>query len=180
MGEGIWLPDGKGGYSREDEKRTLRLEIPPIEIPYHLREDFAINPKAEDLFIKAVQKALAISLSDSRTRLREPTVRAVKERIEMCYGAMVTMRHDLKYPLKKCCSLLPAAVMKALLSSGRLDDAMAQSEQDKIWRGQGTEAAHAIDRKDPVSTKPPGEDVAPEAAAVEVDPEAEQAAKETL
>jgi hypothetical protein len=178
MSNGLWIPDGKGGYRQEDGTYTVRLELPPIEIPCHLREDFAINPKAEDIFIRAVQQALTQSLSDPRTRLREPTVRAVKERIEMCYSAIATMRHDLKYPLKKCCDLLPAALMRALLGSGRLEDELAASEGDKMWRGQAPDAIHEVDRKEPSSTMLPLDDIAPEAATVAIAPEAEKAAEE--
>lgn len=173
---GLWVPDGKGGYAQEGV-HTVKLEIPPIDIPYHLQEDFAVNPQAERQFADAVGKALAVSFSDPRTRLREPTVRAVKERIELCYAAVVTMRHDLKYALRKCFDLLPAALMRSLLGSSRLEDEMATHQDSCMWKGQASDAMHDMDTMGVGGT--PKDDLSSEAPSVEIDEAAVRASEET-
>jgi len=149
----LFLPDGKGSYTQQ----VQRLELPPIEVPYHLREDLEANPKLEPAFYAAVQKAMNTSMNDPRTRLREFTHRAAKERIELCYMALVTMRYDMKFPLKKCFDLLPGALMQALTSGLRLDDEMVHAGRDpKWWKGPGGTARVDVptDRSEDMALEP--------------------------
>ena len=132
----MYLPDGKGGYVEPGTERA-ELKIPPIEIPQHLREDILANPHLETPFFEAVKKALDASLNHPETALREPSVRAIKQRIEQIYMAIEAMRYDLKYPLKKCFDLLPGAVMTALRGGGRIEDEMAKHDGQTAWPGQG-------------------------------------------
>jgi hypothetical protein len=133
MSNGIYIPDGKGDYRLSDAPPEQTFTVPEPEIPQHLRDDFEANPQLVSIFYQAVQTALNMSLSDPRTTFRNPTARAIKERIELIYETITTMRHELAYPLKKCCDLLPQRLMDSLLKGTRLDDEMAQHADQKLW-----------------------------------------------
>jgi len=140
MSDALYLPDGHGGYRQQIKK----LELPPIEVPRHLQDDLAVNPKMEPKFYAAVQRALNESFHDPSTALREPTSKAVQERIELCYEALVVMRHDMKFPLKKCFDLLPRTLIEALIGGERLDDQMAKEGQDPTYWQKDKQRTDAV------------------------------------
>lgn len=130
----LWTPDqGGAGFGREER----RFEIPEIRLPHHLREEFDANPKQEREFYHAVKQALDVSLSDPRTALRNPTVAAIKERIETCYSAVVEMRMDMHYSFRRCWDLLSARLMDALLKGTKLADEMERGHDETFWAGRG-------------------------------------------
>jgi hypothetical protein len=157
MSNSIYIPDGSGGYRLSNEKPkpnddAYTFTIPAPQIPQHLQEDFAANPQLEQALFQAIKTALDMSLSDPRTAFRNPTARSIKERIELCYETITTMRNDLAYPLKKCCDLLPQKLMDALLKGTRLDDEMAQQQDQKFWsREHENTEAQAVVSGDPIN-----------------------------
>jgi len=141
----LFLPDGQGGYVQE----VRRIEVPPVEIPKHLQEDLAMNSKLEPQFYTSVQRALDASFQNPATAMREPTALAIKDRIEKCYEAIVLMRNDLGFPLKKCFDLLPNALIEALVGGERVEDRMAYAGRDpKFWAGNSAPAVTAVDTSD--------------------------------
>jgi hypothetical protein len=129
----LWTPGSDGAFGRDEQ----RFEIPEIHLPHHLREDFDANPKQEREFYQAVKRALDVSLRDPRTALRTPTVAAIKERIELCYSAVVEMRMDLHFSFKRCWDLLATRLLDALLKGTKLMDEMERGSDEKFWAGRG-------------------------------------------
>lgn len=129
----LWTPGSNGTFGRDEQQ----FKIPEIRLPHYLREDFDANPDQERKFYQAVKQALDMSLRDSRTALRNPTVAAIKERLELCYSAVVEMRMDLHFAFKRCWDLLPARLMNALLKGSRLTDEVEQGSNTKFWAGRG-------------------------------------------
>jgi len=129
--------------------RRHEIKLPPIEVPAPLREDLAVNPHMEAGFYKAVQQALDASLRDPDTALREPTAKALIERIEACYNTLVIMRREMNFPLAKCYDLLPQYFQKALLRGQRPEDLIEQvAGQAKAW-DKGSAPVDVAVPKDP-------------------------------
>lgn len=128
--------------------RRHEIKLPVIEVPAPLREDFVVNPHMEVEFYRAVQKAMDKSLRTEETAIREPTVEALKQRIEMCYNTVVVMRMEMKYPLAKCCDLLPQYFMRALVEGKRPEDLIEKAATGTAW-DKGSEPEKVVVPRDP-------------------------------
>ena len=129
--------------------RRHEIKLPPIEVPAPLREDLAVNPHMEAGFYKAVQQALDASLRDPDTALREPTAKALIERIEACYNTLVIMRREMKFPLAKCVDLLPQYFMKSLAAGRRTEDMIEQAAGSNTAWDKGSPPENVVVPRDP-------------------------------
>jgi len=144
MSNNLIIPVGPQAATRREEFR-----LPEIEIPKPLQEDFAANPHLEPVFYQTVAKALNISLNSDETRLRTVTAEALKERIEICYRTVVTLRYDLKYSLRKCLDLLPQMLVESLIRGERTEDTFERKTGiDKAWATDKPAEQVAISRED--------------------------------
>jgi hypothetical protein len=171
----LYLPDGRGGYTKQTGEA---ITIPEPHVPQHLREDLDANPHLEPLYFEAVGKALTESLGNPATALRNPTQQALKERIEICLNAIVVMRQELYYALRKCFDLLPQALMCALIHGTRLDDEMAKSQLERYWHRTKEQETHGTAAMG-VGGADASDDITPEARDVELDEAAVSAYEET-
>ncbi len=119
-------------YEHSNVQRQ-EIRLPPIEIPAPLKEDFAVNSHLEPVFYQTVAKALNVSLNTPETALRVVTVEALKQRIELCYSTIVTLRYELKYSLRKCLDMLPALLTEALVKGERVEDLYEKQVNGTSW-----------------------------------------------
>lgn len=110
-----------------------QIRIPAIEIPAPLRDDLVVNPKLVPNFYQAVQKALTISLQHPETKPTILSQGVLRERAETCYGVLVILRRELKWPLRKCFDVLPQQFMHALLRGSRAEDEATHRADGSAW-----------------------------------------------
>ena len=110
-----------------------QIRIPAIEIPKPLHDDLTVNPHLVPQFRAAVGKALSTSLQHPLTRPRILSAEVLRERAETCYGVLVILRRDMKWPLKKCFDVLPQQFMHALLRGTRAEDEALTRADGSAW-----------------------------------------------
>ena len=145
----IIRPDNKpfSQVAREMNNAALgsgpsHLRIPAIEIPRSLRDDLDVNPHLVPAFYKAVGDALTASLHNPDTKPRLLSHAILRERVEECYGVLIILRREMKWPLRKCFDVLPQQFLHALLRGTKAEDEATRTTGDTAWsRGRKTGVA---------------------------------------
>jgi len=138
----IVRPDGRS-FSQiaqdEQQKRAQQaatgpqIRIPAIAIPAPLRRDLDVNPHLIPTFYQSVGKAITLSLQHPQTKPRILTDEVLRERAETCYGVLILLRRDLKWPLRKCFDVLPNQLVNAIVRGTRPEDEATQTTGDTAW-----------------------------------------------
>lgn len=139
---------GQSGFDVPREVRDVTITWSEEDVPKTLRKDVECNFHLFPLYVEAVKKAVLRSLEHPDTRPRAISESLLRERVKACHDAIVTMREDMKFSLKRCFDILPEKFVEALRRGQRTADVAAHDADQPMWTRPGETHTYHIPTKD--------------------------------
>jgi len=103
-----------------------------VDVPGHILADLEANSQYAKAFFTAVGQAVKGSVEDPETGIQVVTESLLKDRIEMCYDIIVTMRREGERSFKECFGALSTMLREMIVDRKHRDDIVGERAQTNM------------------------------------------------